>query len=89
MQAQAYVDEVESPAWQDELNRLLDESAEEELDMSAFSRTPMRSESLFFTKEELLYAEPEISTKFNSEAYDSAQSQGSCKSDFLLQHGIA
>ena len=36
-----------------------------------------------------LYAEAETSTKNNSEVSASAQPQGSCKSDFLLQHGIS
>ena len=36
----------------------------------------------------LIYAEAETSTKNNSEVSASAQPQGSCKSDFLLQHGI-
>ena len=35
-----------------------------------------------------LYAKSETSIKINSEVSDFAQPQGSCKSDFLLQHGI-
>jgi hypothetical protein len=42
------------PDWLDELNRLLDDSAEEDLDAEIFCRTPMRRESVFFTQEELL-----------------------------------
>jgi len=35
-----------------------------------------------------LYAKSETSTGINSEVSDFAQPQGSCKSDFLLQHGV-
>lgn len=47
------VSQPSCPAWLNELNRLLDESADEELNSEVFCRTPMRSESLFFTEEEL------------------------------------
>jgi hypothetical protein len=40
--------------WLNELNRLLDESSNEELNPEVFCHTPMRQELIFFTNEELL-----------------------------------
>jgi hypothetical protein len=42
------------PAWLDELNRLLDESADEELDTAVFCRTPLRHEPILFNEDVII-----------------------------------
>ena len=48
------VNQPSRPAWLDELNRLLDESSDDELDAEVFCRTSLRQEPIFFTEGELL-----------------------------------